>query len=76
MAKPQKNDLFDLTIEGYSSEGEGIARLNGMAVFVKGAIQGEVCRIRLLKVGKTAAWAKVEEVLTPSPARITPDCPH
>ena len=76
MAKPQKNDLFDLTIEGYSSEGEGIARLNGMAVFVKGAIQGEVCRVRLLKVGKTAAWAKVEEVLTPSPARITPDCPH
>ena len=76
MAKPQKNQIFDLTIDNYSSEGDGIARLDGMAVFVKGALRGERCRVKLLKVGKTAAWGRVEQVVTPSPARIKPDCPH
>ena len=76
MAKPQKNQIFDLTIDNYSSEGDGIARLDGMAVFVKGALRGERCRVKLLKVGKTAAWGRVEQVVTPSPARIKPNCPH
>ena len=76
MEQAKKNQCYTLPIEGYSSEGDGIARLNGMAIFVKGAIQGETCRIKLLKVGRTAAWGKVEEVIAPSPARIQPDCPH
>ena len=76
MEKPQKNQIVTLNIEGYSSEGSGIAHLNGMAVFVAGAIRGEVCRVKLLKVGRTAAWGKVEQVVTPSDARIRPDCPH
>lgn len=76
MNKPQKNQIVTLPIEGYSSEGDGIARLEGMAVFVKGALRGEVCRVKLLKVGKSAAWGKVEQVVTPSPERIRPDCPH
>ena len=76
MDKPRKNQVCDLRIEGYSSDGDGIARLNGMAVFVKGAIAGERCRVKLLKVGKSAAWGRIEQVVTPSPARIRPDCPH
>ena len=76
MEQAKKNQCYTLPIEGYSSEGDGIARLNGMTVFVKGAIHGETCRVKLLKVGRTAAWGKVEEILAPSPARILPDCPH
>ncbi len=76
MEQAKKNQCYTLQIEGYSSEGDGIARLNGMTVFVKGAIHGETCRVKLLKVGRTAAWGKVEEILTSSPARISPDCPH
>ena len=76
MVNARKNQLIPLEIEGYSSEGDGIARLEGMAVFVKGAIRGETCLVKLLKVGKTAAWGKVEQVLSPAPSRMTPDCPH
>lgn len=76
MVNARKNQLIPLEIEGYSSEGDGIARLEGMAVFVKGAIRGETCLVKLLKVGKTAAWGKVEQVLSPAPSRVTPDCPH
>lgn len=76
MERPQKNKIYPLEIEGYSSEGDGVARLDGMAVFVKGALQGELCRVKLLKVGKTAAWGKVEQVVRPSTERVKPDCPY
>ena len=76
MVSARKNQLVPLTIEGYSSDGDGVARLDGMAVFVKGALRGEECLVRLLKVGRSAAWGRVEEVRAPSPARQSPDCPH
>ena len=72
---PKKNEIYPLRIENYGSSGEGVARLDGQAVFVKGAIPGELCAVQLLKVGKTAAWGRVAEVLEPSPARQVPDCP-
>ena len=40
MVSARKNQLVPLTIEGYSSDGDGVARLDGMAVFVKGASGG------------------------------------
>ncbi|MDY4953973.1 MAG: 23S rRNA (uracil(1939)-C(5))-methyltransferase RlmD, partial [Candidatus Onthomonas sp.] len=76
MPKLEKNSVHTVTIDSYSSTGQGIARLDGMAVFVRGALRGERCRISLMKVGKTCAWARVLDVLTPSPARIVPDCPY
>ena len=74
MAK--KNEVYSLRIEGYGSSGEGVAHLEGQAVFVKGALAGELCRVQLLKVGKHAAWGRVAEVLEPSPHRQAPDCPQ
>ena len=76
MVNARKNQRLPLAIEGYSSDGDGVAHLEGMAVFVKGAIRGETCLVHLLKVGKSAAWGRVAEVLAPSPARVQPDCPH
>lgn len=76
MPKLKENSIHTVTIDNYASTGQGIARVDGMAVFVRGALRGERCLISLSKVGKTCAWAEVTEVLTPSPARITPDCPH
>lgn len=76
MDKPEKNQIRRLTIEGYASGGEGVARLDGQVVFVRGALSGEVCDVQILKVGKSAIWGKAVHVVTPSSARITPDCPH
>lgn len=71
----KKNEQHPLRIEGYGSAGEGVARLEGQAVFVKGALAGEICQVQLLKVGKSAAWGRVTQVLTPVPGRQSPDCP-
>ena len=76
MAELQKNQLHTVTIADYSDQGLGIARVDGRVVFVHGGVRGEVCTIRILKVLKNMAFARVEEILEQSPGRETPDCPR
>ena len=71
-----KNELYTVDIDGYTSEGAGVARVNGRAVFVKGAISGERCVIRILKATASAVYARIEELRTPSGERIEPACPN
>ena len=71
-----KNQIYTAEIVGCTSEGQGVARIDGRAIFVKGALPGEVCRIRILKVTKTAVYAKIEDMISASPNRIQPDCPN
>lgn len=71
----KKNTVHPLEISGYTAEGMGVARLEGRVVFVPGTIQGERWMVRLLKVNKNVAWGRGEELLTPSPERVEPDCP-
>ena len=76
MKKPQETRVLSLIIDNYNSDGEGVARLSdGMTCFVKGALKGESCQVRLNKVGRSCAWGEVAEVTEPSPARLEPDCP-
>lgn len=72
----QKNQLYTVTITGYTAEGLGVARVEGQVVFVHGGVRGEVCEIRILKVLKNAAFARTEAILERSSARREPDCPH
>lgn len=74
MNQLSKNDIINCDISGYSSSGDGIARVDGMVIFVKGALRGENCDIRILKVNKNAVFAKAEEIINPSPARREPEC--
>ena len=77
MKQTRETEILPLTIEGYGSDGEGVTRLpDGMTCFVKGALRGEACQVRLLKVGRSCAWGEVAEVTFPSPARQEPDCPY
>ena len=71
----KKNDICRVTIEGYTSQGLGVARLPEGVVFVHQALAGETCEIQLLKVGKHESYARVLRVLEPSPERLAPDCP-
>ena len=71
----KKNETHFVTIEGYTSQGLGVARLPDGVVFVHQALSGERCEIQLLKVGKHESYARVLKVLEPSPERIAPVCP-
>ena len=72
----EKNKIYRARIEGYTSEGLGVARIDGQAVFVHQALRGEDCDVLLLKVLKNAAFGKVVKVHEPSPHRVEPDCPY
>ena len=72
----QKNDLVTLTIEDLSDSGEGIGRAEGFALFVKDALPGDTVRARILKCKKSYGFARVEQILTPSPDRCDPLCPE
>ena len=69
------NDVLELTVAGYTSDGEGVARAGGEVVFVPGAIAGETVRARIVNIGKTCAHAQIKQVLAASPHRIPPRCP-
>ena len=71
----KKNDIVNLTITSATAEGSGVGRTDdGIAVFVQGSAIGDELNARILKVKKTYAFGKIEEILVPSKARITPDC--
>ena len=72
----EKNQVYRARIQGYTSEGLGVARIDGQAVFVHQALRGEECDILVLKVLKNAAFGKVVKVHEPSPHRVEPDCPY
>ena len=70
-----KNQIVPVTIEDISDTGEGIGHVDGFTLFVSRAVPGDTVRARILKAKKTYAIAKAEEILTPAPGRVTPECP-
>ena len=70
----KKNDLITVTVDGVTAEGSGVAHPEGMAVFIKGAALGDTLSVRVIKVNKKYAIAKIEEIISPSPDREDNDC--
>ena len=71
----QKNSAVQLSIESLASDGAGVGHAGGMAVFVPFAAPGDVVDAKIVKVCKTHAFAIVQNVITPGPGRIAPECP-
>ena len=71
-----KNSEHIVKISGYSSDGAGVARIDGQVVFIPQTIDGEECKIKILKVNKNIAYGKLVEVCSPSEQRISPSCKY
>ena len=71
----KKNDRIQLRIDSVTSEGHGIGRLDGMAVFVPMTAPGDLVDVQLVKVQQRYCYGIVRQVIDPSPQRIQPDCP-
>ncbi len=68
-------DLLKLDITGTAQDGRGVARADGLVVFVSGTLEGETVMATVYTVHKTYATAGTVEILTPSPYRGEPFCP-
>jgi 23S rRNA (uracil1939-C5)-methyltransferase len=65
-----------VNIESLDNEGRGIARVDGKAVFVEGALPGERVAITTLKRKPTYEVARATRVISASASRVAPRCPH
>lgn len=70
----EKNKEYIVNIIDNGCEGEGIAKIDDFAIFIPGAIQGEKCKILIVKVLTSYAFGKIIEIIEPSPSRVEPDC--
>jgi 23S rRNA (uracil1939-C5)-methyltransferase len=67
----QEADIVDL-----AHDGRGVARAEGKAIFIDGALPGERVRFRVLKRRRHLDEAGLVEVLIASPDRVAPVCAH
>lgn len=74
MTMIEKNRNYILDITGMTHEGQGVGRIDGLAVFVDGALEGEQVEAKIIKLNKTYAAGKLITVLKPSPHRVEPFC--
>ncbi len=70
----KKNDKIELLIETVTSEGSGLGRYDGIAVFVRGAVPQDRIIAHIIKTSKSYAVGIIDKILSPSPCRIDSDC--
>ncbi|MDL2220597.1 23S rRNA (uracil(1939)-C(5))-methyltransferase RlmD [Eubacteriales bacterium OttesenSCG-928-N14] len=70
------NEGFEIEITSMTTEGDGVGRHSGFAIFVEGAITGETVMARIKWVEKRHAVAELVQIIKPSPHRISPPCPY
>ncbi|HWR18007.1 MAG TPA: 23S rRNA (uracil(1939)-C(5))-methyltransferase RlmD [Clostridia bacterium] len=71
----KRNDDIVLTIDALGSEGQGIGRYEGFAVFVPGALKNETVHVHIIKVTSSYAVGKLTGIAVQSHDRAAPKCP-
>lgn len=72
----KKPEIYELRIEKMVQGGEGMAHLeDGRVCFVRGALPGELCKVKLTFKKKDFTKGKVVQILESSPDRVEPKCP-
>jgi 23S rRNA (uracil1939-C5)-methyltransferase len=74
--RPARGDEVELAIDRLAHGGNGIGRLDGYVVFVRGAVPGDRVRVRVTKPKRAYAEGTLVEVLAPSPDRIEARAQH
>ena len=76
MIPVEKNKEYVACIDSVSSDGNGVAHIDGFAVFVPQTVDGDKIKMLVVKVQKNFAYGKVLEIIEPSDKRCEPMCQH
>jgi 23S rRNA (uracil1939-C5)-methyltransferase len=76
VARDLKGEPLEADVVDLATDGRGIARVSGKAVFIAGALPGERVRFHVTKRRRRLEEAVLLEILTASPDRVTPRCAH
>ena len=71
----KKNDIVTLTIDNISTDGNGVAHIDGFPVFVPFTAVGDVIDAKIVKVKSNLAYGIIDGMISPSPDRVAVDCP-
>lgn len=72
MLKKNEEYIVDIIDNGF--QGEGIAKIDGITIFIDQAIKGEKIKIKILKIQTNFAYGKILEILEKSNNRVEEDC--
>ena len=70
----EKNERYIAAAAGYSEDGAGVTRINGIVIFVPGLLNGEEAEIGITKMKKNYGYGRIIKILKPSLHRIDPIC--
>lgn len=66
----------EVEITAMSSEGKGIAKVDGKVIFTEFGVPGDVLLVNIHRSKKSYAEATIAEMISPSALRVTPQCEH
>jgi 23S rRNA (uracil1939-C5)-methyltransferase len=72
---PGDAPVVELRVEAIAAGGDGVGRHEGLVVFVPRTAPGDVARVAVVAQGRMARGA-LASLVTPSPDRVEPPCPH
>src|SRR3989442_9587894 len=76
MAKPRRGDVLDLIIDDLAFGGEGVGRVHGYVMFVRGGLPGDYLRVKVTETRGRYGRGVIESVTAPSPHRVPAPCPY
>ena len=71
----EKGKIYEAVISDYTAQGQGVAKIEGCAVFSPNAVAGEKCMVRIEKARSSWAAGKITEIIEKSPHRVNRECP-
>jgi 23S rRNA (uracil1939-C5)-methyltransferase len=74
--RPKRGELLEVEIESLAFGGRGVARTEGLVVFVAGGLPGDRVRVEVTKAKKSFAEARAVELLSASADRVADVCVH
>lgn len=72
----EKNKTYVAECVSLGSEGEGVVKIEGFAVFVEGLLPGEKAEVLITKAKKSFGYGRILHLIEPSPERREPPCPY
>jgi 23S rRNA (uracil1939-C5)-methyltransferase len=76
MARAKRGETLSVTIDDLAFGGEGVGRVDGYVVFVRGGIPGDRLRVRLSEARSRFGRGVIDAIETPSPHRVDAPCPY
>ena len=70
----KKNQIIELEITSITNLGFGVGRVDGLVVFVSGAVPEDVAKVKIIKVSASYAVGRVEKFIKRSPLRVDGRC--